>query len=229
MKVLVIIAHPDDEVLGVGGTIAKHSIAGDEVYLCILLKYPAARNIKPGERELDGQIRRASKILGIRDSQQYAYPNIRMNTIPTIELVQAIESAIIKFKPEIIYTHHGGDLNEDHRIVFSATMAAVRLPQRHPRDGMPITMIKEVLTYETLSSTEWSPPLSKHGFFPNVFVDITEMIDVKIAALGEYTDIISDSPHPRSIETIRALATLRGSQAGFRYAEAFMLMRGIRE
>jgi N-acetylglucosamine malate deacetylase 1 len=228
MKVLVIAAHPDDEVLGVGGTIKKHGMNGDEVFLCILSSHAGARKIKPDQKELTNQIKRASKILGVRDIQQFDFPNIRMNTIPTIELVQAIEAAIIRFKPNIVYTHHGGDLNEDHRIIFSATMAAIRLPERNSQEGLPRTMIKEVLTYEVLSSTEWAAPIPSLAFTPNIFVDITDTIDKKIDALKEYPETLLTPPHPRSIETIHALATLRGSQAGLRYAEAFTLMRGIR-
>lgn len=228
MRVLVIAAHPDDEVLGAGGTIVKHSMNGDEVFLCILSSHAGARKVKPEQKKFISQIRRASKILGVRDIQQFDYPNIRMNTIPTIELVQAIESAIIRFKPNIVYTHHGGDLNEDHRIIFSATMAAIRLPERHPQENLPRTMIREVLTYEVLSSTEWSTPIPSTAFSPNVFVDITDTIDEKIESLKEYPETLLKPPHPRSIETIHALARLRGSQAGLMYAEAFMLMRGIR-
>jgi len=228
MNVLVIAAHPDDEVLGLGGTLAKHNNAGDSTYLCILCEQVDARKNKPEHEDFKKQIQNAADILGINDTMFFNFPNIKMNTIPMIDLVKAIEKAIIKYKPEIIYTHHGGDLNDDHKIVFNATMAAIRLPERGTVGNISRNMIKEILCYETPSSTEWAAPLSEFVFKPNVFVDIKDTFKSKIIAIEQYIEIIKEYPHPRSLENLEALAKYRGSQSGLKLAEAFMLMRELR-
>lgn len=228
MNVLVIAAHPDDEVLGLGGTLAKHNIAGDSIYLCILCEQVDARKNKPEHDDFKKQIQNAAEILGIKNTMFFDFPNIKMNTVPTVDLVQAIEKAIIEYKPGIIYTHHGGDLNDDHKIVFNATMTAIRLPERGTVENISIDMIKEVLCYETPSSTEWAAPLPEFAFQPNVFVDIKDTFESKIIAIEQYIGIIKEYPHPRSIENLEALAKYRGMQSGFELAEAFMLMRELR-
>ncbi|MFC1928512.1 PIG-L deacetylase family protein [Chloroflexota bacterium] len=228
MNVLVICAHPDDDVLGSGGTLAKHNINGDNVYSCILCEHVTARKKKPEHEDFLKQIREAANIIGIKDTMFFDFPNIKMNTIPTLDLVQSIEESIIRFKPAIIYTHHAGDLNDDHKIVFNATMAAIRLPERRNTEELPSNLIKEVLCYEVPSSTEWSAPLPGLVFTPNVFVDIKEAFKLKIRAFQQYAEIIKEYPHPRSIENLGALAKYRGAQSGFELAEAFMLVRGLR-
>ena len=228
MNVLVIAAHPDDEVLGLGGTLAKHNIAGDSIYLCILCEQVDARKNKPGHEDFKKQIQNAAEILGINNTMFFDFPNIKMNTIPTIDLVKAIEKAIIKYKPGIVYTHHGGDLNDDHKVVLNATMAAIRLPERGTVENIHRNMIKEVLCYETPSSTEWSAPLPEFVFKPNVFVDIKDTFQLKIKAIEQYMGVMKEYPHPRSMENLEALAKYRGTQSGFELGEAFMLMRELR-
>ena len=228
MNVLVIAAHPDDEVLGLGGTLAKHNIAGDSIYLCILCEQVDARKNKPEHEDFKIQIQNAAEILGINDTMFFDFPNIKMNTIPMIDLVKAIEKAIIKYKPGIIYTHHGGDLNDDHKIAFNATMAAIRLPERRTVENISRNLIKQVLCYETPSSTEWGAPLSEFVFKPNVFVDIKDTFKSKIIAIEQYIGIIKEYPHPRSVENLESLAKYRGAQSGLELAEAFMLMRELR-
>jgi LmbE family N-acetylglucosaminyl deacetylase len=193
-----------------------------------LCEHVTARKNKPGHEEFLKQVHEAANIIGIKDTMFFDFPNIKMNVIPMLDLVQSIEKSIIKFKPEIIYTHHVGDLNDDHKIVFNATMAAIRLPERRNIKELPTNLIKEVLCYEVPSSTEWSAPLPEFVFMPNVFVNIKETFKLKIKAIQQYAEIVKEYPHPRSIENLDALAKYRGAQSGFELAEAFMLVRGLR-
>jgi LmbE family N-acetylglucosaminyl deacetylase len=228
MNVLVIGAHPDDEILGPGGTLVKHKMNGDDIYSCILCEHVTARKNKPEHKEFLKQVHEAANIIGIKDTMFFDFPNIKMNVIPMLDLVQSIEKSIVKFKPEVVYTHHVGDLNDDHKIVFNATMAAIRLPERRNIKELPTNLIKEVLCYEVPSSTEWSAPLPEFVFRPNVFVNINETFELKIKAIQQYVEIVKEYPHPRSIENLEALAKYRGAQSGFGLAEAFMLVRGLR-
>jgi LmbE family N-acetylglucosaminyl deacetylase len=227
MNILIIGAHPDDEALSMGATIKKHSDEGNDVYLCVLSGNAAARSKTAQGGDLRTQAEEAEKLLGIKDADFFDFPNIKMNTVPMLEVVQAIESSITKFKPEVIYTHWGGDLNIDHRVVYDATMAAIRLPQRETAD-MPMDQIKRVLCYETPSSTEWAAPLPSNAFLPNVFVKVDDQMSIKMEAIKLYKGILRKVPHARSPEAIYALATLRGAQAGYKYAEAFVLIRELK-
>ncbi|MFC1907385.1 PIG-L deacetylase family protein [Chloroflexota bacterium] len=228
MNVLVVCAHPDDEVLGAGGTLAKHNIAGDNVYSCLLCEQATIRNTKPEHESLLKQVNEAANIIGIKETMFFDFPDIRLNIVPILELVQSIEHAVIKFKPEVIYTHHTGDLTDDHKIVFDATMTAVRLPERRTRKELPSDLIKEVLCFEVPSATDWAVPLSGQVFRPNVFVDIKNTLKLKIKALEQYEKIIKEFPHPRSVENLETLAKYRGAQSGYELAESFMLMRMLR-
>ena len=216
---------PDDECLGVCGTLIKHVKAGDELYLCIMCGQVKARADKPTPEKLQSQIEGAGRIIGIKDTIVYDFPNIEMNTIPILKLVQAVETVLIKWKPDIIYTHFWGDLNDDHKRVFDAVVAAERLPERRNLKDFPADQIKEIYCFETPGSTGWAPQIYQNMFMPNTFVNIKDVFDIKNKALKEYGEVLS-TPHPRSTENILALAKYRGSQAGFKLAEAFILLKG---
>lgn len=227
MNVLVVAAHPDDEILGVGGTIAKHAAQGDSVYACILCEHCLARKNRPKHDDFLEQIHAAKNIVGIKEILFFDFPNIQMNTVATLKIVEAIEQAVVRFKPETVYTHHWGDVNDDHKIVSEATMAAIRLPERKTVPDLPRNLIKRVLCYETPSSTEWAPPAMETAFLPNVFVDIEETLEVKLKALQCYQNVMKDYPHPRSVEAITAHAKDCGVKSGLKAAECFVLVREL--
>src|SRR3989339_1256015 len=220
MNVLVIAAHPDDEILGAGGTIARHVEDVDKVFSCILSEGATARYGEDMIPVLREHAKTASKIIGTSETVFHDFGNIKMNAVPMLEIVRAIEGAIIKFRPEIIYTHHKGDANTDHTVVFNATIAAIRLPERRRHD-LPINMIKKVYSFEIPSSTEWGAPLQDHAFIPNHFVNVKDTIDKKLEALKAYETEIKEYPHPRSPEAIKMKANMRGIECGMEFAEAF--------
>jgi len=216
-KVLVIAPHPDDEVLGCGGTIAKHVRKGNEVYLCVVTKtYPPEWS--EGEaQERKEEVFQAAKTLGIKQVHFLDLPTVKLDTIPQKELNELIAQVIDKVKPQILYIPHKGDVNKDHQAVFDAVMVAIR-----PK---PNSTLEKVLSYETLSETEWAAPTVESAFIPNTYVDISETLDTKLEAMQEYRRELKQFPHPRSLEMLSALAKLRGSTIGVKAAEAFMLVR----
>ena len=219
MKVLVIAPHSDDEVLGCGGTIVKHVQRGDKVYVCIVTKaYPP--DWPEGEiRERREEVFRASEILGIKKNHFLDLPTVKLDTIPQKELNDSIARVVNEVQAEVVYIPHKSDVNKDHRLVFDAAMVAAR-----PRPG---SVIKKILCYEILSETEWAAPFPENAFLPNVYVDISETLEVKLRAMSAYRLELKEYPHPRSLEAISALAKMRGASAGVNAAEAFMLVREI--
>jgi LmbE family N-acetylglucosaminyl deacetylase len=170
---------------------------------------------------------KASRLVGISESAGYDFKNIEFNTVPHLEMVRAIEAAILRFKPEWIFTHHPGDLNVDHRVCYEATMSAAMLPQRLSSDLAP-TMISRLFLFEILSSTDWAPPVGE-GFRPNSFFDVSSTFAAKLEALDAFEGALKPFPHSRSRENIRNLAHLRGAQVGFALAEAFSLIRDLNQ
>lgn len=227
MKVLIIAAHPDDEVYGVGGTIIKHTKAGDEVYICMLTegvttqyrKYRDSIGLAKMVEQKRKETLNAVKILGVKEVFFFNLPDMKLDTLSHSEINQPIEECIAKLLPEVVYTHFWGDVNKDHRLVFESTMVAVRPGLTSP--------IKRVLIYETPSSSEWNAPILTNEFLPNVFVDISDVMDKKIEALKAYQSEIRDFPHPRSIEAVTIYAQKRGLTVGKKSAECFMLIREV--
>lgn len=218
MSILIVVAHPDDEVLGAGATISKLVSSGEDVHVCILSSKAEARKFKPNDRNLQNDCDSAMKFLGIKSVMKGEFPNIKLNIVPHLELVQFIEKCIINTEADILYTHHPSDLNNDHVQTSLACQAASKLFQRNKE----IKPLKALLYMEILSSTEWALNNAIGCFRPNLFVQVGEdAIDMKIKALSQYRGVMRDYPHPRSKEAIKALSVYRGSQSGCDYAEAF--------
>lgn len=218
MNYLLVIAHPDDEALGAGASIYKLAKQGHNIDICIMCGQVNARNLRPGDNDLLNDMHKCFKMLGINRVITGNFPNIKMNTVSHLELVQFIESAIKKTNAQVIITHHPADLNNDHVQTSLACQAAIRLFQRNP--DSPAFL--ELLFMETLSSTEWNVNTSAADFRPNTYIEIgPEALRKKIDALSCYRDVMRPFPHPRSTEAITGLAAYRGAQSGCNYAEAF--------
>ncbi|MBN1799977.1 MAG: PIG-L family deacetylase [Candidatus Lokiarchaeota archaeon] len=210
MKVLVIAAHPDDEVLGVGGTICKHVENMDEVYICIVTKaYEPEWSNEYIKQKLTEQ-KQVDQLLHVKKRYNLDFPTIKLNTIPHGMLNNALKKVIEEVEPDIIYTHFEDDLNQDHRIIFHSTMVVARPPRR----------IK-VLSYEILSSTE----LSNSGFNPNYYIDIKKYLSLKIEAFRIYSSEVKKLPHSRSLEGVELLSKYRGIQVSLECAEAFIIKK----
>lgn len=218
-KVLVIAPHPDDEVLGCGGTIARHTNQGDEVYVLVVTR--GAPDIYSFEAVEQGreELRAAHSLLKVSSVHFLDFPAPKVDTIPIYKLADAIGEVIRSLCPSIVYLPHGGDIHADHQAVYKAALVAAR----------PINScsVKRILCYETLSETEWSDPFGDSAFIPTVFVDITEHLDYKLKAMNCYHSQLQQPPHPRSLQGIETLARLRGATVSLPAAEAFMLVREI--
>lgn len=228
MNILVVAAHPDDEILGVGGTIAKYVEVGDAVYGLILGEGQTSRFDRREEagneivERLHGDTERAAAVLGIRKVYFENFADNRFDSVDLLDIVKAVERRIRELRPAVIYTHHRGDLNVDHRMTYQAVLTATRPMQDQP--------VKEIYTFETVSSTEWNFSYRQEQFAPNVFVRLTEaQFEKKLAAMEEYKTELCAYPHPRSLEMLRASAVRWGGVAGGHYVEAFETVRIIRE
>ena len=216
MNYLFVVAHPDDEVLGAGATIHKLIKQGHKVAVAIMSGHAAAR-ANLSETLSEDEVK-AMSIMGVEKVYHADFPNIKMNTVPHLDLVQFIEKCIMDWQAEAIITHHPSDVNIDHKETSIAVNAACRLFQR--TDGVP--RLKELLYMEVPSSTEWTLNSAERGFEPNTFVEIgIEGLEVKIKALKAYTGVMRPFPHPRSEKAIEGLAAYRGAQSGREYAESF--------
>lgn len=216
MNYLVVVAHPDDEVLGAGATIHKLIKQGHNVSIATMANHAAARaNISD---TLVADQSEAFKLMGVQKTYAADFPNIKMNTVAHLDLVKFIESCIEDFQAEAIITHHPSDTNNDHVQTSYAVQAASRLFQRKEK----VPALKELLYMEVPSSTEWSFDSSSNRFTPNFFVEIgKDGVEIKLKALKAYKGVMRPYPHPRSDEAIEGLAAYRGVQAGCNYAEAF--------
>ena len=222
-KILVVVAHPDDEVLGCGGTIARLASEGNYVYTMILGEGVTSRDSKRDRTkreneiaELRKQAENANKILGVKKVYTYGFQDNRFDTVSLLDIIKTIEKIKENIKPDIVFTHYYGDLNIDHQITFKAVMTAFR-----PIKG---ESVKEIYSFEIPSSTEWNV-LSSTYFTPDYFVNINKSLEIKINALKEYKTELRDFPHPRSLKAIELNAKHWGVKMGFEAAEAFKTIR----
>jgi len=219
-KVLVVAAHPDDEVLGAGGTILKHTGAGDEVTILLLGEGETSRGAAQADIEKRAaQAREAGQALGAKEVILEKFPDQKFDTVPLLELTKIVEAVIDRVKPEIVYTHNPMDLNLDHQLTAQAVLTACR-----PQPGFSV---KQILAFEVLSSTEWQHKEKRKMFVPTAYVDISGVLDKKLAVLEVYRDELREFPHPRSLEGVRVLAKYRGMEAGLPLAEAFQVIRTL--
>jgi N-acetylglucosamine malate deacetylase 1 len=214
MKILVIAAHPDDEVIGMGGTIAKHSSQGDEVYLLVISEGVSAQ-YKNKKKFL--KIRReaclsSAEILGINKVFFENFPDAKLSSIPQLEINKVIEGHIKKINPDRIYTHHWGDIHKDHQAVYESTLVAAR------------NFSSEILCYEVISSSSKLKNPKKH-FIPNYYVNMSGFLETKINALSKYISEIKEFPHPLSKKALISLAKIRGVESNLKSAEAFVLVK----
>ena len=223
-SILIIAAHPDDEILGCGGTIARFASEGEKIHVAFLADGVMSREASTEEIDKGLKARRraavaALGILGVDSISFNDFPDNRMDSVPLIEVARTIEILVSNHTPSTVFTHNASDVNIDHQRVHDATVVACR-PQ-------PNNSVKTLVRYEVASSTEWQLPGPSGGFFPNWFVDISLYIDLKLRSLQEYEQELRQWPHPRSIKAVEHLARWRGATVGVEAAEAFMLGRHI--
>jgi len=219
MRVLTVAAHPDDETLGAGGTMAWHAARGDTVWACILTDGVTSRH---DQVDLQADCaRRACAALGVERLVLVGLPDQRLDTLSLLDVITPIERCIAELEPDVVLTHFPGDVNEDHRLVARATIVATR-----PVPGSPV---RKVCSFEIPSSTDWAPPIPGSVFTPNLYVDIDETLDTKLVAMKAYADThvseVRPFPHPRSIEALTAYARRHGAASGLLAAEPFMVLR----
>ena len=219
-SILVVAAHPDDEVLGCGGYIANQVRSGDEVFVTFLSDGVTSRRGNLGLQDIESRrnaARLASKVLGASDVSFGDFPDNKLDASPLLEVIKSIEAVVERVRPQIVLTHFGGDLNIDHRIVNQAVLTACR-----PTVDQ---VVKQIMFFEVSSSTEWQVPTEGEAFVPNWFEDISQTLELKVKALLMYEHELREWPHPRSVKAIEHLAHWRGASCGVDAAEAFVLGR----
>lgn len=220
MRVLVIAPHPDDEIIGVGGTIAKRTAVGDEVYICVVTK-----GIPPiFDEDFIEQDRReckeADRLLGVKETIFLDFPAVMLETIPRYEFNGRIGDVVSKIMPDEVYIPHRGDMQLDHQMVVDAAMVALRPKYKH--------IVKRIYAYETLSETGWNIPNTTNEFIPTVYEDISNTISKKLEAMNVFQSQLAEYPAARSLGAIEALAKYRGATVNVTAAEAFTLIREIK-
>ena len=213
-KVLVIAAHPDDELLGVGGTLALHAAAGDHV-TCVVAAAGALKHDSDGQKGVHAQAQRAADVLGVHQLKLLDFPDQGLDRFSLVEIISPLEAIVETVRPDVVYLQYGYDINRDHQILFQAALVATRPMER---------FIQAVFAFDTVSSTEWAYPRS---FVPDTWVDISATLERKIEAMACYETELRDWPHPRSLHSLRVKAESAGSQVVSEAAECFMTIRRV--
>jgi LmbE family N-acetylglucosaminyl deacetylase len=219
LHVLIIAAHPDDETIGAGGTIARHVAEGDKVYWCVVTQAYSPPWPEETLIEARRQVDQVRDVLGIQEVFLCGFPTVKLNTVPYIDLCSALQQVVDQVQPEIVYTTPRDDINQDHRIVYDATLVATR--------PLPGGSIRRLLCYEISPTARFGLPSGSTGFVPNVFVDVSQYLDKKLGAMQCYQTELCEYPHPRSLEGLRLLAEERGLSVGLKAAECFQLVREL--
>lgn len=219
MKVLVIAPHPDDEVLGCGGTIAKYVSQGDNVYVCIITKGCEPLFTAESVAKVRSECIKADKSLGVKKTFFLDFPAAMLENVPRYKLNDALVKVVQEVKPEVVYLPHRGDMQLDHKITVDAAMVALRPKYAH--------VVKKIYAYETLSETGWDVPNVINEFIPNAYHDISGYLETKLTAMSMFTTQLAQFPKARSIEAIKVLAMYRGTTVNCMAAEAFSLIREI--
>jgi LmbE family N-acetylglucosaminyl deacetylase len=221
MRILVIAPHPDDETLGCGGSLLKHKANGDSLSWLVATRGHepqwSAELLEQKEREISA----VAAAYNFDNTFRLNFPTIKLDKIPVEELIAGIRDAVTDFKPDCVYLNHAGDVHSDHRVLFEATMSVLK-PFYSSKHG-----VKRVLSYEVFSSTDAAPANPARAFLPNVFIDVTEFLEKKLEIMGLYESELQATPLPRALDSLRALARVRGATIGVEYAEAFMLVREV--
>lgn len=220
MKILVIAPHPDDEIIGVGGTIAKRSKAGDEVYVCVITKGQEPIFTKAFVEQGRNECICADALLGVSETLFLDFPAVMLETVPRHKFNERISEVVKEIEPDEVYIPHHGDMQLDHQLVADAAMVALRPKHRH--------VVRRIYAYETLSETGWNIPNTINEFIPNVYEDITDTFQQKLEAMNIFKSQLCDFPSARSIGAIDALAKYRGAIVNLKAAEAFCLIREIK-
>lgn len=218
-SILIVAAHPDDEVIGVGGTIAKHASAGDAVYVAILTEGASAQYPDDGERiaaRKKEQTLKVAELLGVSEVFTGDFPELRLDALPIFEITRFLEGVVAKVQPNIVYTHHFAELNRDHRTAYEATTVSVR-PYALPS-------FRKLLCYQVDTLEHWGHGPAQY----NVHVDITESLGAKLEAMAVYETEVREYPHPRSLEALRQTAYRNGASVGLKAAEIFQMVLEVR-
>lgn len=216
-KILVVAAHPDDEILGMGGTLTKMADEGSEISILFLSAGEASRGKKFANEVLrQNQAKQVRKLLKVNSLTFKNFPDNAFDSVALLKITQEVEMVVRKLSPEVVFTHHHGDLNIDHRLTFQAVMTALR-PGK--------SSVRKIYSFEVLSSTEWQVKTTDNVFLPSTYVDIEKHVDKKIELMKIYSREVTSFPFPRSEEGIMTLAKFRGMESGLKFAEAFQLVR----
>jgi LmbE family N-acetylglucosaminyl deacetylase len=218
-NILIIAPHPDDEVLGCGATIAKYASLGHTLYVLVATR--GSKNLYTDDRieNVRNEALNAHNVLGVTKTFFLDFPAPELDTVPISDISREISKIIAEFKINVLFLPHRGDIHNDHKVIFNAGLVAARPVGNYT--------VKDIYCYETLSETEWAAPFADDAFIPNLYIDISDSMHLKIEAIKCFKSQLKEFPNPRSIETIEALAKFRAATVGFKSAEAFMIIRQI--